>query len=564
MGFRLRETINGLRVTAVTCMAVSALLSSGCVRPLEGDGADTQYNATSFALSLKNTGKVPTVETKMAAAITQDGSVFRGIEQVYMIPFQTESASPVVAGSPRLGGRNVLLQNPGIGQSGLVANNNSHLYSIASVPRKTNRVLAYGKAPDDGTISTRQGKHKNGVLTASGLENPSGSEEISFSLESILGTDEASAVSQTADNLISALNGVVEALQTAEDPAFLTFLDAFAFENHISACSYQTLYRLEQSILGALSQYNGTDSDGINAIMSRLSTLQSARNAAGSSFPASYGIPEGSIGMWWNGHRFVRLFSGVNISLVPISEYSYPPSLWYYANSTIKTSANDDVTSQYKPQNATWGNILSYYTEGTSVTSATRSVAMVDQMQYGVGLVEFRFAAPGTEAEAAAGCPLTGIIIEEQKEADFCFAPISSPTRFIYDNTMSGITLGSTTQYVQVLVLPTADDRTVHFALEFQNNTSTSFTCQQGTVPPGCKFYMAGELKPGEGTKPAQAPISSVFSRDYKTTVYVKVNHLSNAYNTVPDLRDPQLEIGIVADMDWMQVEPGVVKLPFD
>ena len=549
---------------AFILLVMSALLSSGCTRSLEREGADGPYNAMSLALSLKSPGDVPEgPATKMTAAITQSGAAFRGIEQVYVVPFQTESANPVVGGSVRLGDRNVVIQNPAIGKTGLVANNNAHLYNIAILPRNMNRVLAYGKSADDGPVFTRQGKHKNGVLTPSGLDNPSVSGDISFSLEPILETADETAVGQITDNLVAALNGVVEALQASGDADILAFLDVFAYENEISACSYQTLYRFEQSILGALSLYSGTNPTAINTIMERLSTLQATRNTAGSGFPATYGIPEGAAGMWWNGHRFVKLLNGLNISLVPTPLYCYPPSLWYYANSTIKTSSDDKVAEQYKPQNSTWGNILSYYTEGFSVTSATRSAAIVDQMQYGVGLVEFRLMAPEGAAEAAAGCPLTGIIIGEQRDVDFSFSPkLSTQSRFIYDNDISGITLGGTSQNVQVLVLPTSGEESVHFALEFQNTTSSSFQCQQGTVLPGCKFYLAGELKPGEGTKPADAP-ASVFSRDYKTSVNVRVLNLGNAYNTVPDLRDPQLEIGVAVEMDWIQVEPGGIKLSY-
>ena len=549
---------------AFILLALSALLSGGCTRSLEREGTDDSYNAISLALSLRSPGNVPAEPvTKMTAAITQDGKPFRGIEQVYVIPFQTESANPVVDGSVRLGDRNVFIQNPTIGKTGLVANNNSHLYSIAILPRNMNRVLAYGKSTDDGPVSTREDKHKNGVLTPSGLDNPSVSEDISFSLEPVLETADATAIGQTTDNLIAVLNEVVEALQASDDADILAFLDVFAAENEISACSYQTLYRFEQNILGALSLYNGTNSAAINTIMERVSNLQEARNAAGSGFPATYGIPEGAVGMWWNGHRFVKLLNGVNISLVPTPLYCYPPSLWYYANSTIKTSANDNVEEQYKPQNSTWGNILSYYTGESSVTSATQSVAIVDQMQYGVGLVEFTMALE-LSAAAAAGCPLTGIIIGEQRDVDFSFSPRpSAQSRFVYDNNVSGITLGNTaSQKVQVLVLPTTSDESVHFALEFQNNSSSSFQCQQGTVQPGCRFYLAGELKPGEGSKPAGAP-TSVLSSDYKTIVNVKVRNLDKAYNTVPDLRDPQLEIGVSVEMDWNQVEPGGIKLPF-
>ena len=550
---------------AFILLAMSALLSSGCSRPLEREGVDDPYNAISLALSLRSPGDVPVgTATKMTAAITQDGTPFRGIEQVYVIPFQTESASPVNGGSARLGERNVFIQSPSIGKTGLVANNNSHLYDIAVLPRNMNRVLAYGKSADDGSLSTRQGKHKNGVLIPSGLDNPSASGDISFSLSPILEAADATAIGQVTDNLIAALNGVVEALQASNEADILAFLDVFAAENEIAACSYQTLYRFEQNILGALSLYNGSNPSAINTIMGRVTELQSARNAAGSGFPATYGIPEGAVGMWWNGHRFVKLLSGVNISLVPTPLYCYPPSLWYYANSPIKTSSDAGVEEQYKPQNSTWGNILSYYTEGTSISSATQSAAIVDQMQYGVGLVEFRFVTPEGDAAAASGCPLTGIIIGEQRDVDFSFSPrTSAESRFVYDNNVSGITLGNSTQNVQVLVLPTAGDESVHFALEFQNTTSASFPCQQGTVMPGCKFYLAGELKIGDGSKPAGASVESVFSSDFKTTVNVKARNLGNAYNTVPDLRDPQLEIGVSVEMDWIQVEPGGIKLPY-
>ena len=63
----------------------------------------------SLALSLRTTGDIPQAQTKMTADITQDKASFRGIEQVYVIPFQTESAIPVSMGNTRLGNRNVYI-----------------------------------------------------------------------------------------------------------------------------------------------------------------------------------------------------------------------------------------------------------------------------------------------------------------------------------------------------------------------------------------------------------------------------------------------------------------------
>lgn len=166
-------------------LAMSALLSSGCMRSLETEDADNPYDSISLAISLKSPGDVPDgPATKMTAAITQDGTSFRGIEEVIVIPFQTESAVPVQDGSSRLGNRNVLIMNPAISQTGLVANNNSHLYDLAIIPRNMNRVLAYGKSVDNGLVSTRDSKHKNGVLTPSGLVNPTTSGDINREIKS--------------------------------------------------------------------------------------------------------------------------------------------------------------------------------------------------------------------------------------------------------------------------------------------------------------------------------------------------------------------------------------------
>lgn len=541
--------------SAFILLVLSALLSSGCVRPLEWEGSDGPYNAISLALSLRSSGDVSGgPATKMSATITQDGAGFRGIEQVYVIPFQT-GLDTVAPGKARLGASNVVIHNPSIDKNGLVPSNNAHLYDLAILPRGMDRVLAYGKSVDDGSVSTLQEKkHKNGVLTPYGLDNPGGSGDITFGLEPILETAAETAVDSITNSLMDALNDVVEAIQESNNADILAFLDVFATENMISACSSQTLLRFEQSLLIAISSY---DVSKTITIRSRLSSLRTARNAAGSDFPAKYGIPEGAVGMWWNGHKFVKLLNGVNISLVPTPLYCYPPSLWYYANSAIKTSSNDDIAQYYTSENTTWGNILYWYTEGSSVTVATRSVAIEDQLQYGVGLVEFRLALDAS-ASAAAGYPLTGIIIGEQRDVDFSFSPKSSAeSRFIYDNTISGITIDGTPKSVSVLVLPTADGESVHFALEFQNNTASALQCQQLTVLPGCKFYLAGELKLPEGS------VGSVFSRDCKTTVNVTVRDLVKAYNTVPDLRDPKLEIGVDTEMDWIQVEPGGIKLPY-
>ena len=74
-----------------------------------------------------------------------------------------------------------------------------------------------------------------------------------------------------------------------------------------------------------------------------------------------------------------------------------------------------------------------------------------------------------------------------------------------------------------MLALQTPADQTVHFALEFYNDSGFLIQCQQGAILPNCKFYLVGELNPESEHATAPENINSVFSQDHKTTVTVRV-----------------------------------------
>jgi hypothetical protein len=509
----------------------------------------------------------------MSSTVTQSGREFRGIEHLYVIPFNTESPQ-VEHEDDRLGNQNVVLGNTGISRYGLVSNNNSHLFGSAFVPTRMNRVLAYGKSPDEGTDASKDSKHTYGVLAPEGLANPSGSDDISFHLEPILETgttDELSEITDRADGLLEQLNVVMSLMGNSEYTSIVNIFDAVKRENQILSCSYATFDQIRTEIQTALLRIPFESMElieEISRISSALSTFSSVLSAAGSSFPASYGIPEGSIGFWWNGNGFVRMIGGVNIALVDPATYCYPPSLWYYANSSIKTSNNDSVKNQYVQTNTHWEDILIHYTDGQAVTSITQSVAIEDPLQYGVALMELSLDTPGENAASLIGdCPLTGVIIGDQKDVDFSFLPGQGASRYVYDNVVGNtLRIGITGTSVQTLLLQTVEGAPVHFALEFRNNTGYKRRCQQGDILPWCKFYIAGvmTLEAGSGaTQPSHEVLTSVFSRDHKTTVKVRIESLQNAYNTVPDLHSPQLEIGLVTEMNWEPVTPQNIVLDY-
>ena len=152
----------GKQVLKAVFLGVLLLAAAGCVQPLDGNQGDGVEVPASLALSLKNAGS-RVVSTKMSQEITQTqqtGNNFRGIEEVIIIPFRTDNGGVVEAGDAPIG--TVNLQNPGISSnfaaianSGLVNRNNSHYYDNASIPSGMNRVLAYGKAIDNGSVSSK-------------------------------------------------------------------------------------------------------------------------------------------------------------------------------------------------------------------------------------------------------------------------------------------------------------------------------------------------------------------------------------------------------------------------
>ena len=531
---------------------------AGCAR-LRRD--DAEQHAISLVVSLKNVDPAQEPATKMSAEITQSEGVFRGIEHLYIIPFSTENML-VEPQDARLGAQNISLATSGIGKTGLVPNNNSHFFGSAFVPSGTNRVLTYGKSPDEGEGASKVSKHLYGVLNGKNLLDPSKSEDISFHLEPILADgepDEMTIVESKADEMLDQLNTVMTLMRESQYASIVSIHDAVKRVNQIQACSYATFNQIRSEIQAALWKIP-YESEGllqeIRHIQEALGGFSNAMATLGASFPANYGIPEGAVGFWWNGKAFIRLINSVNISLVNPASYCYPPSLWYYANSGVKTSTSDDVRSGYTQDSPSWGVILDLYRDGDTVSGITQAMAIVDQLQYGVALMRLSLDAPGTEAASLIDkCPLTGIIIGGQKDLDYRFMPGTGESRFIYDNNVKGLYIGNTTSSAQTLVLQTSVDQDVHFALEFTNTTGVKRYCQQGDILPWCKFYLAGVLKAPAG--------GSVFTQDHYTDVKVKVEGLQSAYNTVPDLRSPQLEIGVVTEMRWSQITPQSITLDF-
>ena len=164
------------------------------------------------------------------------------------------------------------------------------------------------------------------------------------------------------------------------------------------------------------------------------------------------------------------------------------------------------------------------------------------------------------------------MLVSEQRHQAYNFTPRSGDNYCIYDSDVndgstpkayiasagSGITL----KPIHTLVVQTDSYQDVHYALEFQNNSGAGFYGANGCmVNPGCKFYLIGVLKYSDATNNPGGAIKSVFLQDHVTEANITVKGLASAYNTIPELRDPQLEIGVQTEMKWVGSTPAQIPM---
>ena len=289
-------------------------------------------------------------------------------------------------------------------------------------------------------------------------------------------------------------------------------------------------------------------------------------------------------------NTFTQIANGAGSSNVTAAyaTYVYPASLYYYGNSGVKTATSSKATLY--DGNNTWDQITGNAAfTGNSVGPSTRSVAIIDPIQYAVGRLDMKVNAlpydpdpqdpskkimydkKGEAYDAQNGFDVTGILIGGQKQVKFDFTTNTSATEYtIYDNitkSQSGSTLtvtptaASATNYTLALETAGSIDEVVNVAVEFKNK-GADFEGRDGVIPAGCKFYLVGQLKPSTVSSDKNpSGLTKVFIQDYKTIANFTISKgnsgqenndgLGAAYNTIPDLRTPQLELGLSVDLQW-------------
>lgn len=367
-----------------------------------------------------------------------------------------------------------------------------------------------------------------------------------------------------------------------------------------------TTTKMKKAIMDAITatEYGVTSDETGNLTFS--SKLKS------NSYPANIGLPDGAAYINWQlksgsttEYEFKALLNNNNtgLNVASLNSYAYPASLYYYGLSNIITSKLS-MASKYSSlavSGKTWEDVIKEYPASTAdydnstVSPDTRSIAIIRQVQYGVARLDVTLQSNSTTLQdrksqsfnaSGTNFPVTGILVHGIKPVDYKFQQISSdPVYVIYDTVYYDkdanpttkniyLTSGETAKKIHTLVLETKDagtstttgqaDLVAKIAVEFLNNTTdTIYGMNNEKIYPQCKFYLAGTLDPvlNDGSSAAghssskyqnsDELIKKAFVQDHTTTARLKITSLQNAYNTLPDLALPELEMGLSIDMDW-------------
>ena len=539
----------------ISCLLLYMVLLS-CTA---GDDVSQQYGQQSTELLL-SVGKPESLTRQASDVIQDEGQAFRGLKGLLAIPFATDGNAVTTSDIPLL--------TTTLGSDVNRVNQLFYYYMPCTLMQGTNRMLVYGQADD---VTGKTASAQNGKLETT-LNNRLSPADISFSLSSIRNTyDIHSDAKALAKYLTTIANTTGWSTSTNSQlrALYLQFIHANGQEAEQMAGSANNVKAYVKALKDILADNTDELSVDIKNNIGDIDNI-ACLNSGYPSASTSLGLPDGAAALKWNNTAFtVRTQTTTIDNINGIIRYTYPAELWYFVDSPIHTSINEVSKESYAGK--TWNEILNLYTAGDHVMPSTKSVAVSNPLQYGVGRLQMTLTEIASSLQDAKGQDfvgsnanqtLTGIIIGGQHTVGFDFKPRELESdvdaRFIYD-TQVGTADNDGKWTVNTLVLQSYDDEKVPVVLEFQNNTESQFAGKDGIIYPGTKFYLIAQLDPADKGEGKYA--GRVFTQDYTTKVSMKVTSLANAYSCMPDLLAPRLEIGVEVTTDWILSTPTTVIL---
>ena len=163
---------------------------------------------------------------------------------------------------------------------------------------------------------------------------------------------------------------------------------------------------------------------------------------------------------------------------------------------------------------------------------------------------------------------MKGVVICGQRPVNYNFVPDDNSdalTKFIYDSQVKEkctLSASSTDAACTTLVLQSYEGEDVNIILEYENTSDDlTFKCVDGIVYPHTRFYLIGKVEAAGGKGGDEISSGRIFTKDYITTVNMKVTSLAKAYNVLPNLLGGGLELGVELTTKWIQAETTNVLL---
>jgi len=336
--------------------------------------------------------------------------------------------------------------------------------------------------------------------------------------------------------------------------------------------------------------------------------------------PTSYKLPWGAAQLFFTEFNTAGTTGGFSYknpstslldldAFIDPAHYMFPSELLYFDNSALYVNDTKKEATDYPNGYKTWDNYNWADANWTNaaVSSTTRSVAVKNNINYGVAMLQTQVALNGTSfndnrhavvpseadqvltEEEVKGMQLTGIIVGGQNHrlGWNYLAKANETTDWdyaIFDNQIESGTIPTGANYTMVFDNyhngAQGDQPDVLVALEFQNNSGRDFYGKGNLVRQGGKFYLIGKLElstkrigtstgisgnttawptkyaiPPYTAEGASQEITRVFIQDYLTTATFKIGakSLKNAFITVPDLRSTQTSLGLSVDLNWRE-----------
>lgn len=556
-----------LSVTALAgMMSIASCSSEEEMKPQNGKREEVK---TSFTLSV---GSVKP-GTRMTADAVQQDQLFNGMEQIQLFPF--------IKGSDVVGDEAITISPIHLADFDAFdkVNNSAKVYTDVVVPVGVDNFVFYGMSKNAGNGALAASYDSRSLTSTSTLKdnvyfdlvswNP-GKTHADFNEAETAGAKDVLDILNAVDaeltiQIAKGTTGVANQLNAVQDAL-----------QDLEVGSSNSVRLFLQDVYDRLKGINHPDAE---AVVDRLDDVFTATGDIATgytlewktdpNFPGQYNLPDGVVTLIYNVTKFEYIAKSVaGLPIPSVGEYMKPARLAYFVNTAAMTK---DETYLNGTTATNWGDVITNYTSN-AVSLTTQSVILKDQIQYAVGRLDAQVKITNetlydngeTAADnddqmviaPAGGYQLTGILIGGQKQVDWKFKPQGTEEFTIYDNVMTTDIYAQVGGYSDVnhtLALETAANEMVHVCFEFVNTGKDFFGYDNKIIPAGSKFYLIAQLQPGTNEKENPNTKDQVFLQDYitKAMLTIGAKSLQKAYNVVPDLRSPKLELGLSVDLKW-------------